>query len=229
MNTRTARRAGAGQTCTQDPDQYLTGVQRGWHAIHRDSLQYAAMMSNGVQVATAECDALVRVAAKHGPYRRASVPVAYDPCPYCAWTVAVATGAIEHELELITPPAGESAALARLGLDPLLPAALCRAILAAAEDRSSQDVIRQLAAVTAHSPGLAISEECGEGDCDHHPCTYPGSWAACWGCSLRTGEEAGEFAGRLMDQGTVRAPCGVLAALAAHYGRALPGLGQAAR
>jgi hypothetical protein len=220
MNTTTAKHAGPGGPRTQDPGQYLTGVQLGWHAIHRDSLRYAAVMSNGVQIAAAECDALVRVAPKHGPYRRGDQPVMYDPCPVCAWSVALATGATGRELELITPGGPESAALARLGLDPLLPAALCRAILAATNDPSSQAVIRQLAAVTAHSPGLAISEECAEDGCGHHPCTYPGAQAVCWTCSLRTGEEAGEFAGRLMDQATVTAPCGVLAALAAHYGPA---------
>ena len=221
MSTGTAQDAGPGRTRTQDPAQYLTGVQNGWHAIHRDNLQYAAVMSGGGRIATAECDAFVRVAPRHGRYRRDSRPVTYDPCPVCAWAVAIATETTGRELELITPDESESAALTRLGLDPLLPAALCRSILAAAKDESSEAVIRQLAAVTAHSPGLAISEECAEGGCDHHPCTYPVAQAVCWACSLRTGEEAGEFSDRLMEQATVTAPCGVLAALAAHYAEAL--------
>ena len=106
------------------------------------------------------------------------------------------------------------------GIDPLLPGALCRAVLAAAEDKSGPAVIRQLAAITRHCPGLAVSEECADGGCGHQPCTYPDSQAVCWTCSLRTGEEAGEWAGHLMEECTVTAPCGVLAALAAHYGLA---------
>lgn len=194
---------------------YLTGVQQGWHAVARDALKYAALMSNGVQVAQAECGALVRV-SKHGAYIRDGFPVMHDPCPECAWTVAVAVDATECELDLITPDFAEYDALAGLGLDPLLPGKLIRAILAAAEDRSDPAVIRQLAAVTRHAPSRAVSEECAEGDCSHDPCT--GGRAVCWACSLRAGDEAGEWAGSLMEQGTVAAPCSVLSALAAHYG-----------
>lgn len=221
MTTGTAQDAGSSGTRTQDPGQYLTGVQNGWHAIHRDNLRYAAVMSGGGRLAIAECQAFVRVAARRGCYRRDRRPVTYDPCPVCAWTVAIATGSTGRELELITPDESESAALTRLGIDPLLPAALCGVILGAAKDESSEAVIRQLAAVTAHSPGLAVSEECAEGGCDHDPCTYPAAQAVCWACSLRTGEEAGEFSNRLMEQATVAAPCSVLAALAAHYAEAL--------
>jgi hypothetical protein len=199
----------------------LAGVQNGWHAVGRDALQYAAVMSNGVQVAQAECGALVRV-SKHGPYKRDGYPVMHDLCPECAWTVAIATGTIDAEISRMHDP-GEAAALARLGFDPLLPGKLCAAIIAAAGnpvDVGDLAVIRQLAAVTRHYPGLAVSEECAEGGCEHagddgkRDC--PGS-AVCWTCSLRSGDEAGEWAGALMDECTITAPCGVFAALVAHY------------
>jgi hypothetical protein len=199
---------------------YLTGVQHGWHAVAQDALKFAATMSNGVRVAQAECGAFVRV-SKHGAYVRSGYPVMHEPCPVCAWTVAVATDATEAELDLITPDFAVFDTLAGLGLDPLLPGKLVRALLAAAEDRSDPAVIRQLAAVTAHSPGLAVSEACAEGDCGHGPCT--GGRAVCWTCSLRSGEEAGEWAGTLMEQCSVAAPCSVLTALAAHYGIAAVG------
>ena len=206
------------------PGQYLTGVHSGWHAIAKDALQYAAVMGLGaagrVLIVPAECGTLVRLAPKYGIYKRDTLPVTYDPCPECAWAVALATGGVDREIALISPDEQESAALARLGHDPLLPGLLCRAVLAAAEDPSGPAVIRQLAAITRHRPGLTCAEECADGGCGHQPCTYPGSQAVCWTCSLRTGGEAGEWAGHLMEECAVTAPCGVLTALAIHYGQA---------
>jgi hypothetical protein len=201
--------------------RYLTGVQNGWHAVGRDALQYAAVMSNGVRVAQAVCGALVRV-TKHGEYKRDGYPVLHDPCPECAWTVAIATGTISGEISRMYDP-DEAARLARLGFDPALPARLCAAILAAAENPVEADnlaVIRLLATVTRHRPGLAYSEGCLDGDCDNSPdggtCQCPGS-AVCWACSLRAGDEAGEWSGTLMEECRITAPCGVFAALITHY------------
>lgn len=217
-------------TTAETETAYLTGVQQGWHAVARDALQYVALMSNGVQIAPAECGALVRV-SKHGAWKRDGYPVMHDPCPECAWMVAVATGerAIEAELDLITPDFAEYDALAGAGVHPLLALSLASAVLAAAEDRNDPAVIRQLAAVTRHAPGRAVSEECAEGDCGHDPCTA--GRAVCWACTLRTGDEAGEWSGQAMSECTVAAPCSVLLALAAHYGietaaRALPAGGD---
>jgi hypothetical protein len=88
------------------------------------------------------------------------------------------------------------------------------------DDVDDLAVIRQLAAVTRHHPGLAVSEECAQGGCEHAGAAgkrdCPGS-AVCWTCSLRSGDEAGEWAGALMDECTITAPCGVFAALGAHY------------
>jgi hypothetical protein len=209
------------ETVQEAAPWYLTGVQSGWHAVGRDALQCAAVMSNGVRVAQAECGALVRV-SKHGPYRRDGYPVMHDPCPECAWTVAIATGTIDGEISRMHDP-DEATALARLGFDPMLPGKLCAAIIAAAEnpvDVNNQAVIRQLATVTRHRPGLAVSEGCAEGDCEDigadGKCDCPAS-AVCWTCSLRSGDEAGEWAGTLMEECRITAPCGVFAAFAAHY------------
>ena len=205
---------------TQVAPPYLTGVQDTWHAVARGALQYAAVMSNGVQVAPAECGALVRV-TKHGAYKRDGLPVLHDPCPECAWAVAIATGTTSAEISRIHGP-GEAARLKRLGFDPLHPGRLCAAIIAAENPAGPGNpaVIRLLAAVSRHRPGLAFSEGCIEGDCDNAAdggtCQCPGN-AVCWTCSLCAGAEAGEGAGTLMEQCTIAAPCGVYAALAAHY------------
>jgi hypothetical protein len=214
-----------------DPEimtQYVTGVSQGlWHAVHRGALGYAIGVSPH-RVAAATCGALVRV-SKHGVYDRTGPPVAYSPCPACAWHVAIAAGSTGRELRLISPGDRESAAVARCGVTPLITVAVCRAILAAAGDADCPEVVvRQLAAATAHRPDLAVDADCLEGGCAHRPerlpageareCDYPGAEAVCWECSLRSGPWDGEYEGRLLEQCMVPAPCGVLAALAVHYG-----------
>jgi hypothetical protein len=207
--------------------QYVTGVHQGlWHAINRAALEYA-MGAVPRMAAVAACGALVRV-TKHGVYDRAEPPVSLSPCPACAWHVAIATGSARRELQLLAPGPREAAALARRGVTPLIAVAVCRAILAAAEDPAHPAVVRQLAAAVAHRPDLAIGADCAGGECDHGPedpgedgqpqCDYPDARAVCWACSLRTGSRDGEGGGSLMDGGAVRAPCGVLLALAAHHG-----------
>src|ERR1700722_995362 len=115
---------------TQDPAPgHLTGVQHGWHAVAWDALPYAAVTPRGVRVAEAECGQLVRV-SKHGPYQRDGYPVMHDPCPVCAWTVAIAAGDTDGEISRMYGP-DEAASLALIGVDPLLAGRLCAAIIAA--------------------------------------------------------------------------------------------------
>jgi hypothetical protein len=73
-----------------------------------------------------------------------------------------------------------------------------------------------------------VSEDCLEGGCEHQPerlspgetwqCDFPAAEAVYWECSLRSGPWDGEYEGRLLEQCIVPAPCGVLSALAVHYG-----------
>jgi len=224
-----------------DPEimtQYVTGVSQGlWHAIHRGAPAHAIGASPG-RVAAATCGQLVRV-SKHGVYDRTEPPVAYSPCPACAWHVALATGSAGRELLLVSPGERESAALARCGVTPLITVAVCRAVLAAAGDAPHPTVVvQQLAAATAHQPDLAVDADCLEGGCAHRPellpagetweCDYPDAEAVCWECSLRSGPWDGEYEGRLLEHCMVPAPCGVLAALAVHYGL-IPGSRRARR
>ncbi len=131
MDIDTAGQVADSRTGSLGAGEYLTGVQGGWHAIAPDALQYAATTSNGGRIVPAECGALVRLAPKFGPYVRDALPVMHGPCPPCAWSVAVATGGTDREIALMLNDDGAAAALRRLGLDPELPARLCRAILAA--------------------------------------------------------------------------------------------------
>jgi hypothetical protein len=206
--------------------EYVIGVQHGWHAIHRRALR-CAIGTGPRLIAGAACGTLVRV-TKYGVYDRTSTPVLYDPCPACSWHVALATRSAERELLLMTPDAREAAALARSGVTPLTAVAVCRAILSAAGDPADPAVISQLAAATAHRPGLAGIGDCIDGDCGHDrrdtgdgqkpECDYPDAGAVCWACSLRGGPWAGDYEGWLLDECIVPAPCGVLSALAADYG-----------
>jgi hypothetical protein len=207
--------------------EYVIGVHQGWHAIHRPALEYAIGTEPHL-IAAAVCGVSARV-TKHGVYDRAEWPVSGAPCPECAWHVAIATRSVERELLLITPDDREAAVLARCGVTPLTAVTVCRAILAAADDPAHPAVIRQLAAASAHRPGLAVSEACAEGECEHREaeaedlgqheqCSYPEATAVCWECSLLSGSWAGEYEGRLLGECTVRAPCSVLSALAAYYG-----------
>ena len=207
---------------TKPAGHYLVGVQDGWHAVDRADLRYAAAFSNETQAAQAACGALVRVAPKFGTYGSASYPVSFDPCAFCAWTVAIATGSVEAEMTRLTPSTDDAATLRTVhGINPLVAPQLCRAILAAAgeEDEPAGDVaylgavIRQLAAVSRHRPRIACRADDDEtGGAEDQP-----GPAYCWECTLMTGDEAGEWSGRAMPECSVTGVCSVTSALARHY------------
>jgi hypothetical protein len=67
----------------------------------------------------AACGAYARLSG-HGVYDRATRPVRYGPCRICAWTVAIATGSAEREVQLITPDDRAAAAIAAGRADPYL-------------------------------------------------------------------------------------------------------------
>jgi hypothetical protein len=160
-----------------------------------------------------------------------------NPCRYCAWTVAVATGSTGRELALITPSRPKADAIAGAGAGAMLAVTICQAILAA---RSGEDAdyeldhpatIQLLAHVTRHRPVLLIPEDCAEDPrtCGHQPdggdlpdwhCSYPDATAACGACTLYAGGWAGEWEGGAMPECTVTAPCSVLRTLAHAYGLA---------
>jgi len=215
--------------------QFITGVDGAggiWHAIDRQRAHYPwTRAASGVAVAV--CGALARV-TNHGVYDRPGPPVTYGPCHVCAWTVAIATGSTERELQLITPSDRSAAGLARAGVDPLLAVKICRAVLvresclAAENGLDHAATVQVLAHAATHRPVLVVPEDCAEDDrcCRHQPaaaeetwrCDYPDGAALCFACTLRAGPWAGSWEGDVMDECRIAAPCGVLQALARHYG-----------
>jgi hypothetical protein len=215
-------------------DRYLTGVDRQWHAIDRTRAGRAPLGAAGAPaIALAACGTLARLAPEFGTYQRTSTPVQYDPCPRCAWEVAIATGTTGRELALLAPGGRKAAAIRATGADPMLAVSICTAILAAAEDSDygldHPATAGLLAHATRHRPLLLLPEDCAEDPtaCEHRPtaagdsdgwhCDYPDCTVACAACTAFTGAWAGEWEGHSMGQCTVTAPCSVLLALAAHY------------
>jgi len=99
------------------------------------------------------------------------------------------------------------------------------AILARAreEGRDPGDghVLQLLAHVSRHEPGQLVSEGCAEGDCDHGDGACP-SDAGCPACSIQAGSWAHAWEGTWLAECTIEAPCGVLLAIAGHYGVQVP-------
>ncbi len=199
---------------------FLTGIgSSDWHAIPKPSIAYV-LTGTAYSVAFAACGELVRVAPKFGAYDRGKSPVTYSPCQPCAWIVAAAGGmaALQVEAARLGPTSDELDRLARLLPDPLLAVNACKAILAEFEDDDEPGnpaTLQLLATIAAHAPALLVSEECGDGDCEHDEGTCPSSTVACIACSLVVGDWAGEWQGQLRPECTVKAPCAVLLALAA--------------
>jgi hypothetical protein len=187
----------------RQPDpRFRTGVQNGWHAI--DAEPYFPGCG---EHAGALCSVLVRVAGERfQPYNPSSVPVSYDPCPVCRWTVAAVTD-------------DYSTALAELGHP------LARSIATAILDRSGRleqgvddpATVQLLAHVSRHAPIALVAEACSEGDCEHvangdEPGKCP-DLLACKACSLQAGSWAGEWEGQYRPECLIEAPCAVLLAL----------------
>ena len=214
-----------GSTPEDLPDvPFLTGVgSSNWHAIPKDSLAYCRT-GPADSVTFASCGELARVATKYGAYNRATTPVLYHPCYVCAFTVAAAGGwsALQAEIDRLRPTADELPRLGRLVPDPFAAVNACRAILAREGDEDQAEhgpghpaTIQLLATIAEHVPALLVSEECGDGDCEHTGGACPSSTAACIACSLVVGDWAGEWQGQLRPECTIKAPCAVLLALSA--------------
>lgn len=210
-----------------DPDDavhsgaaFLTGVHRGWHAIRRADALWCTEHNAPF---TAVCGAMVRPAFKFGAYDRGAVPVSYEPCQVCAWTVAAETGTLEDEAARLGPTMAGYSQLARMLPDPLIAARAARAILAAdfgdpGRESGHPATIQLFATVAAHAPVALVAEVCAEGDCEHAEGECPAVAVACEACSLQAGDWAQDWAGQFRPECTVAAPCAVLLAIAAHFG-----------
>lgn len=183
--------------------RFLTGLQNGWHAVDPEGLQPGCGTHRW-----AVCGKVVRLALKFGAYDPGSTPVTYGPCHLCSWIVAARTGTLD-------------AALARLA-DPVAHDAAADFLNAAGRDYREHDdpaLMQLLAAVSDHAPVRLVSEECGDGDCEHEGDCPADS--ACRACSLQAGSWAGEWEGTYRSECTIPAPCAVLLALAEAARRAV--------
>lgn len=179
--------------------------------------------------AHAECGRNVILARSWGSFERGNPHVdrkTHQLCPYCAWTVALATGRVDDELAALDPSAADVPVLRRRLPDPQIVRRICERILATARDDfdlEDEDVahdrwVEQLAYATAHRPVVLMPRECLEGDCDHGDfavCEAETDGVACSTCSLQTGEWAGQWAGQYEVE--VTAPCSALTAVAKRY------------
>lgn len=224
-----------------DPNQFLTGVQDGWHAVPVDAIKYAATTADGIsKIARAECGALVGVAPKFGAYDRSPYPVRYNPCQVCAWTVAAMTGQLEAEVQRLMPSNEDRDVLARLIPDPLIAVTAAAMIVEAvsmgrygAEDSRDPAHTQLLAAISSHAPVILLPEDCAEDSCEHYPpgydplggkgfeCPRPEASVACAACSLQAGSWAGEWEGTFRSECRILAPCAPLTQLAEHAREAL--------
>lgn len=202
------------------------------HAISEASADRAVLDAPHCRnrYARTECDRVAVLVPSWGAFSHTNRFMQGEACPACAWKLALERHAVDDELAAIAPAPGKRDALERLIGDPLLAVRLCRAILDTTDrdyDTDSPQLIRLLAAATAHAPQLGLPEECAEGSCDHRPveawddrnweCPYPDATANCGVCSVLTGPEAGEWEGFYTPECTVAAPCSVFTALTDHY------------
>ena len=191
---------------TTESAHFVTGVQQGWHAI--DATPFPGCGKH----AWALCGAIVRMAGeKYQPYDPSSVPVSYDYCPLCRWTVAAATGDFDAALRDLGHPLAIATATAILEQSGRLEQGV--------DDPAT---IQLLAAVAAHTPVLLVTEDAAEEGgclgCVDPPCHGCSGRLACKACSLQEGSWAGEWEGMYRQACTIEAPCAVLLALAEHAG-----------
>lgn len=232
-----------GRTRPWDPaaaGRYLAGTWDGcWHAVERDWADRVAARAGPRASAVpltvaAVCGQLVTLTRRHGTYDRAKAPVRGNPCPDCAWSVAIAVGSTGRELSFIRPRQGEAAAVARAGADPMLAFRICEAILAAengpdaAYGLDCPATAQILGYATRHRPVLlSRCEQCRAAG-DDRPgadragdatgeCRCGDSGAICAGCTLWAGSWAGEWQGTTVPECIVTGPCSVLFTLAASY------------
>lgn len=243
-----------GHTLPWDPaaaDRYLAGEGDGWHAVERGWGDRRAAHDGdwpfgGPLTAGAVCGQLATLTRRHGTYDRMAAPVRANPCPQCAWAVAIATGSTGRELSFLRPRHCEAAAIARTGADPMLAFQVCQAILAiehgpdAAFGLDHPATAQILACATRHRPVLLRRCEQDQGRGDAVPgwdradrgtstCGCGDADAICVACTLWAGPWAGEWEGTSVAECIVTGPCSVLTTLAASYRDQVTPRGSACR
>lgn len=167
------------------------------------------------------CGTIATLARTRGEFVRGNEFVDRSTlCPECMWFVALEHGTTADKLDRCQPRGAKLAALQRCLPDPLLYVRVVEHLLVqAGENDTDHDVLAELLGhVTAHAPVLLVQEPCGEDQCDHDSddeCYGDEPTAVCMTCSVLNGSWAGEWEGQVF---IPVPPCGVLAAVAGHYG-----------
>lgn len=166
------------------------------------------------------CGTIATLARKHGEFVRGNEFVDRSTlCPECAWFVALENGTADYELAVRTPAAASLRALQRCVPDPLLYVRTARRLLELAVDAETEHdtTASFLGHITLHKPTLLLGEDCTH-NCEHDfedECYGDTPTVVCLECSVLSGSWAGEWEGQVF---IPVPPCGVLAAVAAHYG-----------
>lgn len=203
---------------------FIAGVDPGT-GVHAIPYVYAVRaLAERSGESGALCGRRALVATRLGAFDRATLPTWATVCPHCAWAAAATTGpttgtgAVDRELDALTPTGADLEALEQLLADPLIVRHLCEAIIAAAQQPDAHGlddaVIELLGHASAHAPVLLRSWDCITEECHHPPGACPCS-VACAACSLQAGSWAEERESTYRPECTISAPCQVLTTLIA--------------
>lgn len=209
--------------------KYMVGLHDGVeHAVDSSAVAHFVRHTGKYEFASAACGTIVGVADRFGEYGR-DERAHRKRCPHCGWIVALRFGTTGAELRRyiaadfdagMTSPAERVSTILRVILDS-----------SGGEDGLSgfeaegriTRLSTVLAHISSHIPKLLVCEDCADGvDCDHPERTAagvlscPGRVVVCGGCTVFSGDWAGEWAGHSLDECTVKYPCSVIAASAKH-------------
>lgn len=174
------------------------------------------------------CGERVTLARKWGRYDYANPHLSTRRCERCGWIIALHHRSTEAEIDSYASDPVDRALLARNGSDPNLLVSIVQAVLAAhdgeAFDRLEPALLSELLAhICRHRPIGVVCEGCWDGGIEETHgagvAQCPEAIVACWACTFIAGSWAGEFEGTIGScECIVRAPCSVLASVAAHHG-----------
>lgn len=197
--------------------EFLIGIGHSSGPLHAIAQRFAAIQRSHVGTV---CGTMASIARSWGEFVRGNEHIdRHQLCPECAWLVALEHGTADNELARRRPRNEYLAALRRCLPDPLLYVRVIERLLELARenDTDHDEVARLLGHVTVHQPTLLMGEDCTD-NCEHDSeddCYGDEPTVVCLECSVLNGSWAGEWEGQVH---IAVPPCGVLAAVAAHYG-----------
>jgi hypothetical protein len=210
----------------RDDVDYHIGLDDGrLHAIRHTEAAMAVQEAGPAEwmvTARSVCNRTVRIARGFGEYDRGNESLRiHGACPECEWEAAIESGTTVTVIKAMRLTGADRDAATKAFGDPDLACRLYAAILCGDDyDQDHPHVLQLLAHATRHAPVLLVSEECGEGDCEHEEPAgcYENPVFACEACSVVAGSWAGSWEGQFARECQVPAPCSAFTALLTHYG-----------